>query len=826
MKKILPILMVGVLVLSGLGAVAITIENTSLDKPVEKSTSITLAASPVNINDYDNTYLELGIEGTSNYLSEPGKPVIPKIVKTVELPFGVKNVQVEVTPKNINEIDIEKEIRPASPHIPLIAFEENINIEAEKSDIVYNSEDPYPSEWYSYRVGCGLNSNKERVTHVSIHYYPVRYAPAINKLYTSEIADININYDLPETDPFPTDVTYDLVIIAPTKFKKELQRLVEHKTNFDVQTTIKTTEEIYNEYNGVDKPEQIKYFIKDAIEDWNIKYVLLVGGLKSKIWANPREHTNYGARDWYVPVRYHNFIDNPKHPLSMEKIFDPGVISDLYYADVYREGGEFEDWDPVEDGIIGAWGKEGYENDTGIDFYPDVILGRLACRNRQEVRTVVNKIISYESQPADDSWFKKAVMISGDGFMDQVDLDFQWDTNGLPDGKYKVCGQSRNPDEIYGPVDDIDITIDKNALTILTFNHDDHLRVTSYPARPIAELVSVSDGDVLGATDVTEEINESEAYGNSYYHWADLNYTDGILHIRGKTYDPKPYGDETDIHVWVENEDCEVVFSDWRYGLKMYYEGEWITGERELKGGGGAMFYMPDDFEKEIVWASNGKLVDDKDMIAALSEGCGFAFMSGHGSPNVWTDHYPGIPGNRGHASIPGLAVINLKPWPPFFELPIFPMKKIKNADKLPVILIGGCHNSQFNVSMIPGLFDLRNKKNTWCHGTPIPECFSWYLIKMPRKGAIATIGNTGLGYGTLGDDCLIEGLDGGICIEFFKQYGIQYDEMGYGILGDAYTNTLTAYIDNYDIEFLDHAKSLTQWQLLGDPTLMLGGYS
>ena len=49
---------------------------------------------------------------------------------------------------------------------------------------------------------------------------------------------------------------------------------------------------------------------------------------------------------------------------------------------------------------------------------------------------------------------------------------------------------------------------------------------------------------------------------------------------------------------------------------------------------------------------------------------------------------------------------------------------------------------------------------------------------------------------------------------------------MGYGILGDAYTNTLTEYINKYDIELLDHAKSLTQWVLLGDPSLMIGGYN
>ena len=74
--------------------------------------------------------------------------------------------------------------------------------------------------------------------------------------------------------------------------------------------------------------------------------------------------------------------------MTIAKIHDPGVITDLYYADIYKEGGEFEDWDPNDDGIFAAWGLEGVENDT-IDLAPDVCVGRLACRNTKEVRNVV-----------------------------------------------------------------------------------------------------------------------------------------------------------------------------------------------------------------------------------------------------------------------------------------------------------------------------------------------------------------------------------------------------------------------------------------------------
>ncbi len=192
--------------------------------------------------------------------------------------------------------------------------------------------------------------------------------------------------------------------------------------------------------SGVDKPEQIKYFIKDSLETWGVKYVLLVGGLKSLIWANPRENTNYGAKDWRVPVRYSNLLDS-----------EPGYISDLYYADIYKKDTNnesvFDNWDSNGDGIIAYHKGPSAKNDK-LDLSPDVCLGRLPCRNNNEVKNVVDKIINYESSLADPSWFKKMTVVSGDGFLDQEDLNFQWNTNGLPTGEYTIYAQSTNPEGI------------------------------------------------------------------------------------------------------------------------------------------------------------------------------------------------------------------------------------------------------------------------------------------------------------------------------------------------------------------------------------------
>jgi len=190
--------------------------------------------------------------------------------------------------------------------------------------------------------------------------------------------------------------TYDLVIIAPKTFSRTLQPLIKHKNNHNLETILKTTEEIYAEYEGRDKPEQIKYFIKDALETWNINYVLLVGGIKGQ------------RNTWYVPPRYSNLDDWSD--------WDFQYLSDLYYADIYKNNGtEFDDWDSNGNGIFAEWSRDSIQKDI-LDLYPDVYVGRLACRNIIEVANVVKKIIIYETQTYGKAWFNHMILAAGDTF--------------------------------------------------------------------------------------------------------------------------------------------------------------------------------------------------------------------------------------------------------------------------------------------------------------------------------------------------------------------------------------------------------------------------
>ena len=804
MKKLLSLPLVLLLVLSAIGVSGGPFGTINDNECMTCDTD--LAFSPVAIQQYNEEYVKVSCDATSVYLMNPGEPMLPKIQYCVELPFGVNQIHVEVTPVNVYQQQIEKEIVPAPVSQPL-TYSSDFQAPDQKNEEIYTSTDLYPSKWYASSVGVGLNDENERVTYVIVDVYPLRYCPAVGIIHVAESAEVSITYGQPEIDTQVATNDYDLVIIAPSVFSSALQPLVDHKNTVGMKTLLKTTEDIYNEYNGRDKPEQIKYFIKDAIDQWDITYVLLVGGLKSMIWGEARDDDNQGTNDWYLPVRYAN-----------NRYSEPGFICDLYYADIFKEGGEFDDWDSDGDGKFAEY--SGFIQDR-LDMYPDVGLGRLACRSEEEVETMVQKIITYESTKADPSWFNKIIAVAGDGFLDQEDLDIQWNTQGLPNGEYTLYAQSNNPEGTHGPIEEISFRIDKTVETSLTFNHDDHLRVSSYPADPIAEIVSISEGDVLGNTDFSYNPTEREAYCNDNNGWARVQYQNGILHIRGKSYDPRPYGNISSIHVWITNSDGDTIFSDYRNDTKMFFESEWATGEKPLLGRGGGLYYMPEDFEREILWSSNGNWNNQEDVIEAFNQGSGFIFFSGHGSPFSWGNHYPGIPGNRRNADVDGLNVVNIDYYFPYLSTPLLPMNELNNGDKLPVVVVGGCHNSMFSVTLLSTLLDKNNDHHTHCFGVPTPETWSWYLTRLSTGGAIACIGNTGYGFGILGEECTTGGEDNWITTEFFKQYGTE----GKGILGDAHRQAMTEHLMAFGKSDGGNLQSVQQWALLGDPSLQIGGY-
>lgn len=211
----------------------------------------------------------------------------------------------------------------------------------------------------------------------------------INGIGISGMADNTIDY------PIFND-SFDMVIITSEIFLSKLQPLVDHKNNYGISTIIKKVEDIYNEFEGRDNPEKIKYFIKHAIEQWNIKYILLVGDMD----LIPMRKTV--GRAWL----YSGEVEIP---------------TDHYYSDIYDNTGGFCSWDSNFNDKFGEfrwddiWDYD-WINQTidDVDLYPDVIVGRLLCSNKNEVSIIVNKIINYETGAYGKEWFNRLILMGGD----------------------------------------------------------------------------------------------------------------------------------------------------------------------------------------------------------------------------------------------------------------------------------------------------------------------------------------------------------------------------------------------------------------------------
>jgi hypothetical protein len=227
------------------------------------------------------------------------------------------------------------------------------------------------------------------------------------------IQSTNIDYNNKINNTSDENNIYDLLIISPNKFSKYIQPLVIHKNKHDIKTKQVDIEEVYDQmfWQGRDKAEKLKYFIKKAIEEWNIKYVLLIGGRKTQGYQET----------WWIPVRY-SFLNR-----NYEKMPENRFLTDLYYADIYDKHGNFSTWDDNNNKIFGEWPLDQPAADIP-DLYPEISVGRLPCRNIKDVKIIVKKIINYETGNCSDSWFKKMMVIAGDTYPKK--------TPGFIDGEY------------------------------------------------------------------------------------------------------------------------------------------------------------------------------------------------------------------------------------------------------------------------------------------------------------------------------------------------------------------------------------------------------
>ncbi|GEM_PF-319266 len=214
-----------------------------------------------------------------------------------------------------------------------------------------------------------------------------------------------------------------------------------------------------------------------------------------------------------------------------------------------------------------------------------------------------------------------------------------------------------------------------------------------------------------------------------------------------------------------------------------------------------AASYM-NGFDVEKLYTSTGTFSSYMDVVNAFTNGAGFINLEGHGSPTVWGNFHPDAPTEEDFTL--GFTVYDI--W------------KYNNGYHLPVVMVGGCHNSQFNITMQNFI---RYEGEKPVESMPTDGC-SWMVLE-EGGGAIASIGNSGYGRGYV-NEYTLQGLGGWKDPRFFHAYNIQKKN----ILGQAHSQALIDYINiigGMDSDQADR-KEVEEWILFGDPSLAIGGIS
>lgn len=170
------------------------------------------------------------------------------------------------------------------------------------------------------------------------------------------------------------------LVVAPDAFHPALKDFIEFRQG-QLPTTLVSLEKILKTSTGVDDPERLKQFLYHAWKKEGLGYVLLVGDAD------------------VMPVRY--MVLDRTTEAAFNYAFYP---SDLYYGDLAKADGSFEDWNARKDGFhAGYFGEVRGETNKGdpinydeIHYRPVVAVGRWPVSTLEEVKIIADKTLSYE----------------------------------------------------------------------------------------------------------------------------------------------------------------------------------------------------------------------------------------------------------------------------------------------------------------------------------------------------------------------------------------------------------------------------------------------
>jgi hypothetical protein len=350
-------------------------------------------------------------------LSVPGKPNLPTRIFAIAIPPGAEITQVlfdqgeEVVLSGTYQIPPVSLTRVVGQENPLY-YAQDKQIYEQNYKSVYSSDEPYPKS-----VGEMVRTAGYRKYNlVDVQVTPFSYRPLSGKLYFHPQITVRINYtfpknfdvkdimidDLPRTEQTAREIVlnydqaqdwypagtkgkenYDFVIITLDALTSSVTPLVDWETSKGRSVNVVTTSWINSNYTGYDLAEKMRNFLieKYPSSQWGIEDVLLVGHYDDVPMRRCWQDLGYGKPE-----------------------------TDFYYAELSRA--DNLSWDSNGNH---RWG----ENSDNVDFYNEVVVGRIPWSTPATVQHICEKSVTYEQN--DDPAFKKNILLLGAFFWDDTD---------------------------------------------------------------------------------------------------------------------------------------------------------------------------------------------------------------------------------------------------------------------------------------------------------------------------------------------------------------------------------------------------------------------
>lgn len=342
------------------------------------------------------------------FTAQEGSPQLPVFSKRFVLPAGSTVTDVVISNQNSTLVSNNIYLYPTQPPKDWKTEPEFVS----PNPTVYNVPNPYPS----VTVTKSEDNISQGYHLITLEFCPFKYIPNQKKLYLYRNVNINIQYSIgkvkltekisrkrqdltqewvvaqvenpklintiPKTAktvlsaPLETNKRVlhwkpsaygdvpDYIIITSQEFKSQFETLATYKSKRGIPTLVVTTEQIEQNFAGIDKAEKIRNYLKSAYHFWGSGLFVLLGGDTA-----------------IIPGRIASYYSEESN------------ASDLYYCDVYKEGEPDYNWNANGNNHFGEQGSEGDELDLGGDNF----IGRAPVDAPNEVENFINKVLKYEN---------------------------------------------------------------------------------------------------------------------------------------------------------------------------------------------------------------------------------------------------------------------------------------------------------------------------------------------------------------------------------------------------------------------------------------------